>query len=288
MKIPYFPGCTLSTKAKGFDLAGRAAAQALGYELVELPQWNCCGAAFPLAVDNLMAFIAPTRVLINAQEGENLATLCAICYHVLKRTNHFLRQEAEKRERINLFIEEAYDGEVRVVHFLELLRDELGFEALSERVVKKLDGLKVAPYYGCLLLRPYEEIGLDDPEAPTILDDFLASLGCEVVDFPYKTECCGAYLLTRSAEVTTEMSYSILSSAARQGAEALVTSCPLCQFNLEYRQDEMARQHTDFVSIPVLYFTQLLAMALGLEPATFGLEGHQVDLRPLLKNRELV
>jgi heterodisulfide reductase subunit B len=286
---PYFPGCTLATTARGFAASGEAAARVLGMELVELPQWNCCGAAFPLAVDNLMTLLAPTRVLVNAhKEGEDLATLCSICYHVLKRTNRFLRQEPEKRERINLFLEEAYNGEVRVLHFLEILRDELGFEALSQRVEKRLEGLKVGPYYGCLLLRPYDEIGLDDPEAPSILDDLLASLGCEVVDFPYKTECCGAYLLTRSPEVPLEMSYNILDSAARQGAEALVTSCPLCQFNLDYRQEEMARQHAGFVSLPVFYFTQLLAIALGLEVDTFGLEGHRVDPRPLLEGKSLL
>lgn len=289
MRYLYFPGCTLSTKAKGFATSGEASARALGIDLVELSQWNCCGATFPLATDNLLALVAPTRILLNAQkEGDHLVALCSICYHVLKRTNRLLREEADKREKINLFIEEEYRGEVQVLHLLELLRDEIGFEALGERVQKRLQGLKVAPYYGCLLLRPFQEIGLDDPEEPRILDDLLASLGCEVVEFPHKSECCGSYLAMNSSEVTRELSYAILRSALASGAQAVVTSCPLCQFNLDYRQGEMAAHYPGFAQIPVLYFTQLLGIALGIESDTFGLADHYVDPRLLLASRGLM
>ncbi|MBN1979161.1 MAG: CoB--CoM heterodisulfide reductase iron-sulfur subunit B family protein [Anaerolineae bacterium] len=288
-KIPYFPGCTLSTKAVGFDVAGRAAAEALGFELVELSQWNCCGATFPLAVDNELALVGPTRILLQAQrESTRLATLCSICYNVLRRTAGFLRENEEKRERINLFVEEAYRGEVRVLHLLEILRDELGFEALSERIASPLEGLRCAPYYGCLLLRPQSEIGLDDPDEPTILHDLLASLGCEVVDFPYKTECCGSYLTVSAAAAAEELAYAILRSAQQEGAEMVATSCPLCQFNLDYRQAEMDRKHPDFTPLPVLYFTQLLGIALGLDSTDYGFGDHYVDPRPLLREKGLV
>jgi heterodisulfide reductase subunit B len=288
-KTSYFPGCTLSTKAVGFDVAGRASAQVLGFELAELPEWNCCGATFPLATDNELALVGPTRVLLQAQrEGARLATLCSICYNVLKRTAGFLRENEEKRERINLFVEGEYAGEVRVLHLLEILRDELGFEALGERVAKPLEGLRVAPYYGCLLLRPQDEIGLDDPDEPTILHDLLASLGCEVVDFPNKTECCGSYLTVSAAAAAEEMAYTILRSAQREGAEMVVTSCPLCQFNLDYRQAEMDRKHPDFTPLPVLYFTQLLGVALGLDSTEYGFENHYVDPRPLLREKGLI
>lgn len=289
MRYLYFPGCTLSTKAKGFATSGEVSARALGIDLVELAQWNCCGATFPLATDNLLALVAPTRILLNTQkEGDHLVALCSICYHVLKRTNRLLREEADKREKINFFIEEEYRGEVQVFHLLELLRDEIGFETLSERVEKRLQGLRVAPYYGCLLLRPFQEIGLDDPEEPKILDDLLASLGCEVVEFPHKSECCGSYLAMNSSEVTRELSYAILRSALASGAQAVVTSCPLCQFNLDYRQGEMEVHYRGFTQIPILYFTQLLAIALGIESDTFGLADHHVDPRPLLVSRGLM
>ena len=289
MRIPYFPGCTLSTKARGFDVSARASASALGFELVELPQWNCCGATFPLATDNELALVGPTRILIEAQkQGQRLVTLCSICYNVLKRTARFLQENEEKRERINLFIEEEYRAELQVLHLLELLQSELGFEALRERVEKRLAGLRVAPYYGCLLLRPQDEIGLDDPDEPTILLDLLASLGCEVVDFPYKTECCGSYLTVSAAGATEELAYAILSSALSEGAEVVVTSCPLCQFNLDYRQGEMSKQHAGFAPLPVLYFTQLLGIALGLDSTGYGFQDLYVDPRPLLLGKGII
>jgi heterodisulfide reductase subunit B len=289
VKIPYFPGCTLSTKALGFDVAARASAKALGFELAELSEWNCCGATFPLAADNELALVGPTRILINAQkEGVRLATLCAICYNVLKRTAVFLQENEEKRERINLFIEEEYEGQVQVQHFLEILRDELGFEAVRGRVAKRLEGLRVAPYYGCLLLRPQSEIGLDDPDEPTVLHDLLESLGCEVIDFPHKTECCGSYLTVSAAGTAEELAYTILSSASREGAEMLVTSCPLCQFNLDYRQEQMGKRHIGFSPLPVLYFAQLLGIALGLDSADYGFGEHYVDPHPLLRQKGLI
>jgi len=282
VRIPYFPGCTLKTKARGFDVSARSSALVLGIELAELEQWNCCGATFPLATDNELALVGPTRVLIQAQaKDQRLVTLCSICYNVLKRTAFFLRENQEKRERINLFIEDEYRPGLQVLHFLELLRTEPGFVAVEKRVQKPLEGLRVAPYYGCLLLRPQDEIELDDPDDPSILGDLLAVLGCIVVDFPFKAECCGSYLTVSAAEATEELSYAILHSARSAGADLLVTSCPLCQFNLDYRQDGM-RKRPGFVPIPVLYFTQLLGLALGLDGEGYGFEEHTVDPRPLL------
>jgi heterodisulfide reductase subunit B len=283
MTIPYYPGCTLSTKAKGYDLSGRAVAAALGMELLELPEWQCCGATFPLATDNSLALIAPTRVLYQAEQaGERVATLCAICYHVLKRTQTTLERDPEMRERINWFTEQEYEGRVRVCHLLELLRDDLGWEALAEKVRRPLEGLRVAPYYGCLLLRPYDEIGLDNPEAPTILHDLLRALGAEVVDFPYSVECCGSYLTVRDPEVPEVLSRDIITSARARGAQVVVTACPLCQFNLDYSQREKESGFSGD-EIPVMYFTQLMAVALGLSEEEWGVEQHYVDPAPLLK-----
>ncbi len=282
MGIPYYPGCTLSTKAKNYDRSGRAVAAALGMELVELPEWQCCGATFPLATDNSLALIAPTRILYQAEQaGEQVATLCAICYHVLKRTQTTLKRDVDMRERIGWFTEQEYQGRVEVVHLLGLLRDSLGWAALQERVTRPLKGLRVAPYYGCLLLRPYAEIGLDDPEAPTIMHDLLRALGAEVVDFPYSIECCGSYLTVKEPQISTALSQDIVASARQHGAQAVITACPLCQFNLDYPQRETEYGRTGD-EIPVLYFTQLMAVALGLPPEDWGLEGHYVDFRPLV------
>ncbi len=282
MTIPYYPGCTLSTKARGYDRSGRAVMAALGMELEELPDWQCCGATFPLSIDNSMALIAPTRVLYQAEQaGERVAALCAICYHVLKRTQTALQRDPAMLERINWFTEQEYRGQVRVVHLLELLRDDLGWEALAQRVTRPLTGLRVAPYYGCLLLRPYDEIGMDNPEAPTILHDLLRALGAEPVDFPYNVECCGSYLTVQDPQVSAAMSRDIVASAREHGAQVIATACPLCQFNLDYPQ-RATPGGSSGNEIPVLYFTQLLAVALGLPEADWGLEGFYVDPRPAL------
>jgi heterodisulfide reductase subunit B len=284
MQVTYFPGCTLSTKAKGYDRSGRAVAQALGLVMEELPEWQCCGATFPLSTDNSMAMIAPTRILAQAQKaGDHVTTLCAICFHVLRRTQNFLREKPESLERINWFTEEPYEGKVRVSHFLELLRDEITWQGLSEKVLRPLGGLKIAPYYGCLLLRPQKEIGLDDPDEPHILHDCLSALGCEAVSFPYQSECCGSYLAVSKPELPEKLSLEILNSAQKHGAQAIVTACPLCQFNLDYPQ----RAGAGIVnSIPVLYFTQLIAVALGLEQEQWGMQDHYVDPSALFSDEQ--
>ena len=288
MGIPYYPGCTLSTKARNYDRSGRAVAAALGLELQELPEWQCCGATFPLMLDDSLALIAPTRVLYQAQQaGERVVTLCAICFNVLRRSQALLDRDPEMLERINWFTEQEYRGDVHVAHFLEVLRDDVGWDALAERVVRPLAGLRVAPYYGCLLLRPYEEIGLDDPEDPVILHDLVRALGAEPVDFPYSIECCGSYLTVKDPQVSETLSKDVVSSAREHGAQVIVTACPLCQFNLDYPQRETAAGRTGN-EIPVLYFTQLMAVALGLPEETWGLEDHEgsgnhyVDPTPVL------
>jgi len=282
MAIPYFPGCTLSTKASGYDRSGRAVAHTLGLELQELPDWQCCGATFPLTTDNALALIAPTRLLRQAQEtGGEVTTLCAICFHVLRRTQNFLSAHPDMLERINWFTEEPYHGQTRVTHFLELLRDQLTWEGLRAKVAQPLQGIRVAPYYGCLLLRPPTEIHLDDPDDPHILHDCLSALGCEVVTFPYQSECCGSYLTVSKPDVPQQLAHDILASAQHHGVQALVTVCPLCQYNLDSPQQTL--RGWPLKPIPVLYFTQLMAVALGLPSDDWGMENHTVDPRPLFE-----
>jgi heterodisulfide reductase subunit B len=257
-------------------------AAALGLDLEELAEWQCCGATFPLMLDDSLALIAPTRILYQAQQaGDRVTTLCAICFNVLRRSQALLERDPEMLERINWFTEQEYHGDVQVAHFLELLRDDLGWEALAKRVTRPLTGLRVAPYYGCLLLRPYEEIGLDDPEAPTIMHDLVRALGAEPVDFPYNIECCGSYLTVKQPEVPEMLSKEIVASAREHGAQFIITACPLCQFNLDYPQRETESGRTGD-EIPTLYFTQLMAMALDLPEETWGLEDQYVDPQPLI------
>lgn len=282
MSIPYFPGCTLSTNAANYDRSGRAVAEALGLTLEELPEWQCCGATFPLVLDDSLALIAPTRILYQAQQaGERVTTLCSICFNVLRRSQALLERDPEMLERINWFTEQDYEGDVYVSHFLEVLRDDLGWAALAERVKRPLSGLHVAPYYGCLLLRPHDEIGLDDPENPTIMDDLVQALGAEAVDFPYNIECCGSYLTVKDPDVSETLSKDIVASAQEHKADLIVTACPLCQFNLDYPQ-RSGEAGSVGDEIPILYFTQLMAIALGLPEETWGLEDHYVDAHRLI------
>lgn len=289
MNYLYFPGCTLYTKAKNFDQTARNCSLLLGFELVELPNWTCCGATFPLATDNLMALLPPARILARAKEqGEILTTLCAICFNVIKRTNHLLQKDGEKREKINQFMEMNYQGDLKVLHYLEILKQEIGFSTLQEKVKKPLNELQAAPYYGCMLLRPFEEMGFDDKERPTLFEEFLTALGARSIEFPYKIECCGSFQSVGTPEVATECAYRILTSAMRQGAEVVVSTCPLCTFNLDQKQSDILKSHLDFKTIPVLYFTQLLGVAMGLDPQTLGFEQNAVNPIPLLKKKGLV
>jgi heterodisulfide reductase subunit B len=290
MEIAYYPGCTLNTKAKNLGDLAVASAKMLGLDMKELEDWTCCQAAFPLVDDNLMGILSSSRIIMNAgKEGDKLTTLCSFCYNVLKRTDHVLKNDEEKHKKICNFLEEDYDNNVDVVHFLEVIRDDVGFNELKKKVKMNLD-LKVAPYYGCQMLRPASVLNLDDPEKPRILDDFLESLGCEVMDFPFKIECCGSYQIINPdvKDVVLGCSYNILNSAANNGAEAIALSCPVCYFNLDKKQGEIVKSYRDFTPIPILYFTELLGLALGVDKKLFDFEKHFVDPRPLLREKGII
>lgn len=258
MRYRYFPGCTLKGQAKSMEETTLAAAAALGIELEELAQWQCCGAVFPLYEDEAISLLSPVRTLA-AAEGEPLVSLCAACHHVLKRAQEVMQRNPEARRKVTDFLEVDYAGEGRVLHFLELLRDDYGFDRLREQLKEPLQGRKLAAYYGCLLLRPSKVMQFDDPENPTIMENFLSALGAEALITPYRVECCGSYLAVTEERVASETVGRILSSAKKAGAEAIITACPLCLFNLENCAGESGS------TLPVYYFSELLAEALGLK-----------------------
>ena len=297
MKLPYYPGCTLKTKADNFERSAIASARKLGVELVELPRWNCCGTVYSLTDDDLIHHVAPVRNLVRVQEMNDaglveneyrMVTLCSMCFNTLKRTNQRMRENPEDLEKVNSLMdrEDDYLGKVEVVHFLEILR-EIGFDAVREMVEKPLEGLKVAPYYGCMLVRP-KEIGIDDPEEPSIQEELIEALGAEPVDTPYKKVCCGSYQTVRDPGVVAGLAHDILTHSRRAGADVLVTSCPLCAFNLDSRQREVRERHPSFEEMPVLYFTQLMALGLGLGPEYYGFERNYISPEPLLERKGLV
>lgn len=290
MKIPYYPGCTMKAdkgNGTGFEQSALAAAATLGIELVEMPRWYCCGTIYSTASDDLMKHLGSVRDLSKIQQaGDNkLVTLCSMCYNTLAMVNVMLKQEPDKLNTINEFMapeEEAYRGEVDVLHFLQILKTDVGFDNIASHIQTPLKGLKVAPYYGCVLTRP-EDVAIDDMEEPRIMHDLLNVLGAEVIDDPYKVECCGSYqTIGPMKEAVIERTYRIVQNMANNGAEAIVLSCPLCEFNLDARQKDALEQHPDLPRIPILYFSQLLALALGLDPDLCKFENHHIDPRPLL------
>ncbi len=268
-----------------------ASMEALGLKLDEISRWNCCGGVYSLADDDLIHQVAPVRNLIRVKEqGKNeLVTLCAFCFNTLKRANLLMKDNAEKRDTLNSFMNEEIDyrGEVKVVHLLEVLRDEIGWEALSQKVKLPLHELKAAPYYGCTLLRP-REVAIDEVETPTILRDFLEALGARPVDFPESTRCCGSYQVIGSRDDISEYTRPILSSALSQGAEALVLTCPLCDYNLGRGQKELVKKQSGFEEMPLFYFTQLLALALGLDPQICRFELNYGNPELLLREKGLL
>lgn len=263
-KLAYFPGCAMKDQARPDEAGTLHALAALGYEVAEIPRWNCCGTVYSLAQDDLMRHVGPVRNLIRVQGmGEKrVLTLCAMCYGTLKRSAQFVREE-ERLARINAFLdtEEDFRGGIEVVHLLPLLRDEVGYEKLASQVKRSLNGLKVATYYGCVLLRP-REFAVDDPDRPEVMERVVEALGGEPVPFPERMECCGAYLTVGRSDIVTERVGRILRSARGGGADLVVTTCPLCQFNLAERRPAAAP------TLPVFYLGQVLGWAFGAdEPA---------------------
>ncbi len=260
MTYSYYPGCTLKTKAKDLDLYARKSAKALGVTLEEIEEWQCCGGVYPQAKDEIATKLSSIRTLNSAkQKGQDLITVCSACHHVLKRVNHDMKTDEDICLRANnyLQLDEEYKGETNVIHYLEMLRDIVGFDKIKEKVVNPLTGKKIAAYYGCLLLRPSSEMMFDNAENPTVIEDFIKAIGGTPVVYPFRNECCGGYITLEDKELAAKKSNKVLASAEGKGAEMVITACPLCMYNLQNNGTEH--------DLPVVYFTEILAEALGVK-----------------------
>lgn len=262
MKVSYFPGCTLKTKAKQLDIYACKCLEALGVTLEEIDNWQCCGGVFTTSTDEIATKLSSVRALIDAKKkNQPLVTVCSACHNVIKQTNDAMKNNEEFRTHVNLYNkvnlgeDSEYNGETKVLHYLEVLRDVVGFDKLKEKVVNPLTGKKIAAYYGCLLLRPGKVMAMDDPENPTIMEDMIRAIGAEPVIYAYRNECCGGYIALEDKDSAVKKSQKVSNNAKNQGAEVIVTACPLCKYNLEKNGTE----------VPVVYFTELLAEALGIK-----------------------
>ena len=258
MKICYYPGCTLKTQAKDLDNYARLSAAALGVEMEEIENWQCCGAVYPTARDEIATKLSAVRALDYAKHnGGRLLTLCSACHNVIKRTNDDMLNDENVRFKANNYLAlcEPYAGETQVLHYLEMLRDVVGFDEIAKKVVNPINR-KVAAYYGCLLLRPSKIMAFDSPENPTIIEDFIKAIGGTPVKYPMRNECCGAYVSVKDPDLSKRKSEKIVDEAVLYGAEEIVTACPLCLYNLRKNCGDKTN---------IVYFTELLAEALGVK-----------------------
>ena len=258
----YYPGCTLRTKAKDLDSYARSCAQALGIALEEPSDWQCCGGAYTTAKDEIATKLSAVRTLNAAkQAGNSLVTVCSACHNVIKQTNYDISNDEDMASKVNnyLKLDEAYTGETTVYHYLEMLRDVVGFDNIKAKVVKPFKGKKIAAYYGCLLLRPAKILAMDDPENPSIMEDFIKAVGGTPVIYAQRNECCGGYVTLEDKAQAAKRSSNVMNSAAEMGADMIITACPLCLYNLKKNSGS---------DLPVYYFTELLAEALGLKEDT--------------------
>jgi heterodisulfide reductase subunit B len=289
MKISYYPGCTLKTKAKNLDRAAIASLEALGVEVKEIERWNCCGAVHSLTADDLIHQVGPVRNLIRAKEqgADRLVTLCSMCYNTLARANRIMQNDEVKRATVNRFMDEEIDyaGEVEVVHFLTFLQETIGWEAVKKQVKVPLAGLQVAPYYGCTLQRP-AEVGIEPSGSYGLMSGLLEALGATVVPFNAADKCCGSYQVLGAPAGENSAAAAILNLAAGAGIEALATSCPLCEYNLGKQQQLLLDKGRIEKNIPTYYFTQLLAVALGVDSADCHFELNAPISVELLKEKK--
>jgi len=283
----FFPGCSLEGTARDFHLSTKAVANVMGLGLPEIPNWVCCGSTPAHQSDPLLALALPAQNLA-AAEGQTVAVCCAACYSRLKVANHEISGDAAVRQQVAKAIGRDYDGKTPVLHLLEILARKLGPAAISARVKKPLQGLKVACYYGCLLSRPPEVTNFDDAENPTLMDQVIRAAGGEALDWPNKTECCGASYSITDVSIVLKLTRDLLAMAKAAGANCIVTACPLCQINLDMRQQDIEQKYGEQYGLPIFYFTQLLGLSFGLSAGELGLGSLVVDPMPLLKSHGLV
>lgn len=265
MKYSYFPGCSLKGLGRAYEESLLPVMQHLGVELQELEDWNCCGATAYMAVDEAKACVLASRNLALAEKhGDNqLMAPCAACYLVLNKTKHYFHDYPAMKESVDralAAVNLTYSGNTPVRHPLDVLINDVGVEAIKQKVTKPLKGLKVAPYYGCQLVRPYATF--DNQYNPTTMDRLLEALGATVINYPLKTRCCGGSLTGTVPVAGMRLVYDLLNEAAKRGADCLATVCPLCQFNLDAYLPQVAAQWGS-VSLPTVYFSQLMGMAFG-------------------------
>jgi heterodisulfide reductase subunit B len=286
MKYLYYPGCSAEATGKAYDISTRALMEKLGVGLVELPDWNCCGATSYFSVRELDSFAIAARNMAIAQEmGEDeICVICNACYTSLAKANRYMADDPHVFEAVNGAlgaVGRKYDGQVKIRHIMDILINDIGLEAIQERVTRRLTGVRVAPYYGCQFSRPMGSF--DDVQFPTTMDRLFQAMGADVItDWDAKTDCCGGMMMLTKRDGALRLCHELLVAARQYKADVVVATCPLCEMNLEGYQRQVNQAFgTDF-DIPVMYFTQLAGLALGADPKQLAIDKQVVSCDPVL------
>jgi heterodisulfide reductase subunit B len=289
MKVSYYPGCSLESTGKAYDRSVRAVCAALGVELRDTPDWVCCGSSAGLKTSRRLstALSAANLAILERQERPDVVAPCPFCYRRLASAQDELREDPALKGEVQEIIEAELSGTLRIHNLVQFIREDVGLEAVTARMKRPLAGLKVVPYYGCFMVKPRQVTGCRDAEDPTALDEILAALGAEVLDWDLKTECCGAGLSLSKTDKVVELSGRLVREALHRGADAVVVACQLCHSNLDMRQAQAPGEDGAPLRLPVVYFTQLMGLAFGLAPEALGLDHHLVDPLALLEGKGL-
>lgn len=288
MRYAYFPGCSAESTARDMNVSALAVARALNIDLEEPKGWTCCGATAGHQTDPLLAVSLPAANLVKVRDMHlDMVVSCAACYNRMKTANHEIANHETIRRDVKDALERDYDGSVKVRHFLEVILEDIGLSAVKRSLKRSLSGIKVASYYGCLLVRPSDVMQFDDPENPKSIDRLVTAMGGVSLDWPCKVDCCGGSLSLSRTDVVLELTDSILDMAVRAGADCIAVSCPMCQVNLDVRQQDINKSFGKNYRIPVIYITQLLGLCLGLPSSELGFEKLMVPADNVLRKVEV-
>lgn len=285
MKFAYYPGCSAEGSGIEYGMSMERTAKILGFELQELEDWNCCGATSGHNTDKLLSLALPARNLAIAEKtGLNMMVApCAACYSRHRNAEHVVQHDPAMKKKIEQVLDMELQGTSETLSIIDVLVNKIGTDKIAAKVTNPLTTMKAASYYGCLLVRPVEHTGFDDPEDPQTMDRIMKALGADAVEWSHKTECCGAAMVTSRPDVGTRMLYRVLKDAKESGAECIVTACPLCMLNLDMRQAAVEKQFGEKFNLPIYYITELLAIACGDAPKMVGTEKHFVEAEKYLQ-----
>ncbi|MFA4964729.1 MAG: CoB--CoM heterodisulfide reductase iron-sulfur subunit B family protein [Thermoleophilia bacterium] len=282
--LAYYPGCSLHGTSGEFDSSFKASARALDLTLQEIPDWECCGNTAAHSINRLLSVALPVNELAKVEQDmklDALAVPCAACFSRFKTGAHEIEDEGVAAD-VSAVVGRAYNGGVAVQNLVDVYHDTVGLEELAAKVTRPFEGLKVACYYGCLLTRPPKVTLAEDPEYPTHMDAVVKTIGCQPLDWNYKTDCCGASLALTEQGIVDDLVGRIITDARACGAEAIAVACPLCQVNLDGRQTEILRKQSDWKSVPVIFLSQLVGRAIGVDDKALGLKKHLVDVTAVM------